>query len=113
MKPENLTIGKIKELIQKSGFPLELQVAEQFIKAGYEIKPSYLFFDPSRGKDEGMIARFRYTELYKVLSASYSVKQPSRLSNFFSSHVIRMRSFFFSIAISLHIYGTYTRKLIG
>ncbi len=46
-----LDLDNIRHLIQQSGFPLELQIAEEFAAAGFDIKPSYMFFDVTRGKD--------------------------------------------------------------
>ncbi|MEK8018160.1 MAG: hypothetical protein VSS75_014900 [Candidatus Parabeggiatoa sp.] len=46
-----LTSTEINKLIQKSGYPFELRVVQKFFENGFDVKPSYRFFDESREKD--------------------------------------------------------------
>ena len=51
MENSEISIDQLKKAIDDSGFPFELTIAKEMMELGYEIKPSFKFFDPMRKKD--------------------------------------------------------------
>lgn len=50
-KPTPLTPAQVTALVEKSGYPFELQIARMLLGMGFDVTPGVRFFDRARGRD--------------------------------------------------------------